>query len=509
MFVVAANYVFKRREPADVPARVGTPTPSAPAPSAVADERPVLANSVAVLPFENMSLDQSNAYFADGVHEEVLNQLAKIKALNVIARASVLRYADGKTPIPEIARELHVQTVMRGSVRYAGDSVRITAQLIDPKTDTNLWEEVYQRKIDDIFAIQADIAMNIANALRAEFTHEEQRAIERPLTSSPEAYALYIEARAVIPAPGAAELRLGLLDRAIALDETFAAAYGLKAGIYATMFVNTSSQNAVRPERRADLDRRVRDNAARALALDPLEPSARAALQAANVATWRWSEFEHVEPIHAPATLLLGTPSAYAWAGDTATAVRFNEKFAELDPNNAGSYVDLGISYAFAGDRAASNRALSRALELAPAVPIARVLLALNATASGDVEKALADLRRVEQQYGEGVPTVYLPALAYAYSRIGRHDDARRLFGQIEAAAKEGDVGDGTWAVGYLAIGDEERALQYLERVAVEAKNHEPDAGQIAVMNLKMNVLADPRLESGRFKAALDRIHGY
>ena len=192
---------------------------------------------MAVLPFANLSPNADDAYFAQGIHEEVLNQLAKLDALSVIARTSVLRYADGKTSLPDIARELNVQTVMEGSVRYAGDNVRITAQLIDPKTGTQLWSEAYQRKFEDIFTIQADIAMNIANALRAEFSLEEQREIERPLTTSPEAYALYLQTRTldvgVRRIAGAARPR-------IELDPSFAAAYGRRAVVYSSMLANTS-----------------------------------------------------------------------------------------------------------------------------------------------------------------------------------------------------------------------------------------------------------------------------
>jgi TolB-like protein len=278
LFVVADRFVIRDR------AATGTAPAQASvqAPSPLSEQRAVLPNSVAVLPFANMSPNPADAYFAQGVHEEVLNQLAKLKAVNVIARTSVLRYADTQTSIPDIARELNVQTVMEGSVRYAGDSVRITAQLIDPKTGAHLWSEAYQRKIDDVFAIQADIAMNIANALRAEFSIEEQHAIEQRPTSSAEAYALYLKARV----PGAeSEQRLALVDRALDLDPRFAAAYGLKASVLAARFVNTAVQNAAPPEQRDDLDQRVRDNAARALAIDPRDSAALNALRQINIVT--------------------------------------------------------------------------------------------------------------------------------------------------------------------------------------------------------------------------------
>lgn len=127
----------------------------------------VLPNSVAVLPFENLSPAPENAYFAAGIHEEILNQLVKLRNLSVISRTSVVRHTDSDLSIPEIANELNVETVMEGSVRYAGERVRISAQLIDADTDEHLWSDVYGRDFSDVFAIQADIAMNIANALQA------------------------------------------------------------------------------------------------------------------------------------------------------------------------------------------------------------------------------------------------------------------------------------------------------------------------------------------------------
>ena len=113
-----------------------------------------------MLPFENLSDDPENAYFAAGIHEEVLNQLVKLSDLNVIARTSMMQYAAGDKSIPQVAEELNVETVMEGSVRYADGRVLVTAQLIDPVTNAHLWSESYNREFADVFAIQADIATN-------------------------------------------------------------------------------------------------------------------------------------------------------------------------------------------------------------------------------------------------------------------------------------------------------------------------------------------------------------
>ena len=315
--LIADNWLLPAREalPAAVqaaPVSSRTRSDGRTGASAAAAPRTRLANSVAVLPFENMSPNADNAYFAAGIHEEVLNYLAKVSALNVIARTSMLRYADTPLTMREIADELNVETIMEGSVRYAGDEVRITAQLIDPATGAHLWSEAYQRKIDDIFAIQADIAMNIANAIGAEFSLAEQNALETPPTSSPAAYALYLQANDTVRATllGSTEAALALLDRALALDPEFADAYAAKAAQYSSMFVNTVQATAVAAEGRADLERRVRENAERALALDPESAVARLALRAINGVSWRWANYaETLDPAEERA---LGTASLWA-----------------------------------------------------------------------------------------------------------------------------------------------------------------------------------------------------
>jgi TolB-like protein/Flp pilus assembly protein TadD/predicted Ser/Thr protein kinase len=507
--MAAAGLVFRGRPAA--PVAVGSSPASASGAATVGQstaERAVLPHSVAVLPFENMSPNPNDAYFAQGVHEEVLNQLGKISAMNVIARTSVLRYADGKTPIPDIARELNVQTVMEGSVRYAGDSVRITAQLIDAKSGAHLWSEAYSRKIDDIFAIQSDIAMNIANAVRAEFSLEEQKAIEKPLTTSPEAYALYLQALSSEVEGGAtANARIqALLDRAIALDPNFAAALGMKAEAYSARVANTAGNNAARPDERENLEQRVHEYAGRALALDPREPGALGAIAAIEALRWRWSGLilpKAEDMSRSPQGILW----VHAWMGNTERALQVSRRFAEIDPQNPVSTFTLGVVLGYADDRNASKRALQRSLELATS-PLVRVWLAYDEVALGDSETARHELQRVEQMLGSEPPVAFVPELAYAYARIGRNDDAQRLFDRLQTAAKTQDVGAGGLALGYLAIGDDERALAYLEEVAMKAHDHEPDAGFLAVMNLKMNFLADPRVTTGRLAEVLSRIKG-
>ncbi len=155
--------------------------------------------SIAVLPFENMSVEKENAFFADGVHDEILTDLAKVADLKVISRTSVMSYrgASAQRNLPDIARALGVANILEGSVQRAAGRVRVTAQLIDARTDTHLWAEKYDRDLVDVFAIQSDIAQAIVTQLRAKLSPQEKAALKEPSTSSLEAYDLYLRAKEI------------------------------------------------------------------------------------------------------------------------------------------------------------------------------------------------------------------------------------------------------------------------------------------------------------------------
>src|SRR5438105_2807933 len=156
---------------------------------------PILRKSIALLPFENLSEDKANAYFADGIQEEILTRLSRIGDLKVISRTSTQRFKNSLESIPDIAKQLGVATILEGSVRKAADQVRVHVQLIDAENDSHVWAERYDRKLIDIFAVESDIAAKIADALQARLTGAERRAISSQPTTNPEAYQLYLKAR--------------------------------------------------------------------------------------------------------------------------------------------------------------------------------------------------------------------------------------------------------------------------------------------------------------------------
>lgn len=242
--------------------------------------------SIAVLPLANLSPDPNNAYFAAGIHEEILNQLVKVNQLEVKSRNSVLRFANSELSNQEIARQLNVSTVMEGSVRFAENQVSITTQLIRANDDVHLWSETYQREYDDIFAIQSSVAIEVANAMNASLTSSELTDIEKPPTDSTQAYSLYLQAIEIerssdaIRQGEAAARTVPLLERAIELDPSFAQAYAALAS-RKLAFVNGQAD----PARRSALANEALLSANFAIELDPNQ-----ALAYSVLSRYYWSQ---------------------------------------------------------------------------------------------------------------------------------------------------------------------------------------------------------------------------
>jgi len=226
--------------------------------------------SIAVLPFENLSSDAENEYFADGLHDELLTKLAKLHDLKVISRTSVMEYKDKAHNLREIGKALGVATILEGTVRKADNRVRLSMQLIDADTDAHLWAETYERELTDVFQIQTAVADEISQALKLSFSAEERSAVDQQASANTEAYELYLRARRYGDywAQENEDLRKAreLLERAVALDPGFAEAHGRLAVVAAVQY----DRNDHSAERLAQSERAI----ARALELDPQLPSA-------------------------------------------------------------------------------------------------------------------------------------------------------------------------------------------------------------------------------------------
>jgi adenylate cyclase len=352
-------------------------------------------HSVAVLPFANLSPDPENAYFADGIAEEVLNILARIEGLRVASRTSSFSLRGTTMDVPEIAARLGVAHVLEGSVRRQGARVRISAQLIDARSDQQLWSETYDRELEDIFAIQEQIAQAIANALSDTLGMRQVR-VEAP-TKDLEAYELFLRGRQLFASRGPGVVTAStLLQQAVTRDPEFAAAWAMLAAVNLV----TPSYADVDP---AEYRTRAAEAVERALALDPDEPTA----------------------LSAKGRLARD-------AGDQIEAHRLHHRSVQLDPNDANAWLWLGLSQVEVGHFGAARGSIERARALDPLAGIHAGWLGYTIALLGEREAGVELLRRADEM-GWREPARWLRArLAAADRDPAAADRLLRLWIQSE-----------------------------------------------------------------------------
>jgi TolB-like protein/class 3 adenylate cyclase/Tfp pilus assembly protein PilF len=346
----------------------------------------VLAKSVAVLPFENFSDEKENAYFADGIQDEILTDLAKVADLKVISRTSVMQYKNAvKSNLREIAQQLGVAHVLEGSVQRTGNRVRVTAQLIDARTDTHLWADKYDRDLADVFAIQSEIAKRIADQLQAKISPSEKAAIEKPPTTDLAAFDLYERAKALwadVTDPLHADQNLlqaaQLLDQAVARDPQFLVAWCLLSRVHGALYWTGHDRTPVR----LDLA-----NAAVQTALR-LQPEAGEAHRA--LATYYYYGFRDYARARGELTkarrtlpndaeVFLYTGLIDRREGRWENSTRNMERALELDPRNRFTLQQLALTYMTQHRYEDAIRIYDRTLTAFPGDPLTRISQALVA----------------------------------------------------------------------------------------------------------------------------------
>ena len=327
---------------------------------------PVPRKSIAVLPFENLSDDKANAYFADGIQEEILTRLSRIRDLKVISRTSTQRFKNTSEQISEIAKQLGVATILEGSVRKAGDKVRVHVQLIDADNDAHLWAECYDRELIDVFAVESDIAEKIADALQARLTGAERRAIASRPTRNTEAHELYLKGRyhwRNFYAPGYERVR-ECFEQAVALDAFFAPAY-----VGLSLYHSWAAANGIFPPNHWPL---AEEALRKGLELDDTLPEAYNALAAVEIYYKRdWTKAEsafrrgmELDPNFGDIPAHYGLCLSYF--------ARFNEAIAqnarglELDPFFPGNNLHYGTILFFSRDYDRAAAQLAKTLEMFP-----------------------------------------------------------------------------------------------------------------------------------------------
>jgi len=451
--------------------------------------------SVAVLPFLNLSAVPDNEYFADGITEDVIAQLSKIRSLKVISRTSVMMFKKREQSLKEIGAMLSAATLLEGSVRRVGDRVRIVAQLIDAETDQHLWAETYDRQLTDIFAIQSDVALQIATALRAELSPDEQSRIHREPTRDLQAYQLYLQGRHWFVRHTAEGLRQAVdyFKRAVEKDPGFALAHADLSQAY-TELALASGGGLFRPEQAFAL---ARESVSTALALDGALGEAHCMLGLLHyVRDFDWpaaeAEFRRaleLSPNSADSNDLYGRMLAAQGRHDE--AIPFVTRAQELDP--LSHRTDLAAALLRAGRYEEARPAAEHAVALDPGYGRGHATLGWVYIKLGRVEEGLGELRQgAELTLGDAM---FLAQLGEAYALTGRETEARDVLRRLEERSRQEYVTPYYFAYVYTGLGEFDKAIDCLEQCLVDHSG--------GLYGLKASFLFAPLRGHPRFEALL------
>ena len=422
---------------------------------------PVTRESVAVLPFVNMSPDPESEFFADGITEEIINALSQIDQLHVAARTSSFFFKNKRAEIREIAEQLNVRTLLEGSVRRSGNHLRITAQLVNAADGYHLWSERYDREMKHIFELQDEIARSIAGKLKVGLEGVTQGSLIRAGTENLEAYQLYLKGRALLYRRGAGLARaLECFHLALALDPEYALAWADVADAY----VMLAFYGPVRPD---TVQAKAMEAALRAVSLDETVAEAHNALAAAHVLNdceGYKAEREFLRALELNPRLMLARVRYALWS--LSAAGRFEEGISQakqaldLDPLSDYAATILSFTYYVAGRLTQALEMAQRAMELEPESFLARIGLAFVLHSQGRYTETLAIT-----QAGlaiSGRHPMFMAMLAVTYAEWHKPADAKSVHAELLARSVREYVSPFLLAVSASACGDQDEAIEFL-----------------------------------------------
>ena len=455
--------------------------------------------SIAVLPFTNLSPDAENEYFADGITEDVIAQLSKIRALKVISSTSVMPLKKREQSLREIGARLEVAAVLEGSVRRDGDRVRIVAQLIDAETDHHLWAETYDRQLTDIFVIQTDVALQIAAALKTELSPDERTRLRREPTRDLQAYQLYLQARQCSFRYTQEGIRKGIeyFQQAIVKDPGYALAYVGLALVYAELGLGHGA-GALKPRAAYQQARKA---VAKALELDAGLGEAHGMLAFLKFVCdfdWSGAELEFKRAFE----LSPGSADTYDLYGLMLAALeRYDEaidaltRAQQLDPLAHRS--GLAATLLRAGRYDEAVRAASLVIDLDPHYSMGHATLGWAHLKKGRYAKGLGELERaISLAPGN---TLFVAQLAQAYALVGKVEQARDVLGRLQELSRRRYVSPYHMAYVHTGLGESDRAMDALEQA------YEERAG--GVYGIKGSFLFTPLRSHPRFTALLRKMN--
>jgi len=448
--------------------------------------------SIAVLPFDNLSRDPDNAYFAEGIQDEILTRLAKIADLKVISRTSTQHFKSSPDNLPQIAKQLSVTNILEGSVQKAADQVRVNVQLINAASDAHLWGDTYDRKLTDIFTVETEIATKIADTLQAKLSGSEHQAIAARPTENSEAHEFYLKGRYFWNKRTANDLKTAIayFQKAIDKDPNYALAYAGLADSYALLpsFSAASPQESFPPARTA---------ATKAVKLDDTLAEAHTSL--AQVLYSYDLDFDRsIREFRRAIELNPNYATAHHWfgLGPLMRLGRFDEAIAEckraveLDPLSLINNSDLGNTYLRARRYDEAIDQQRKTLEMDPSFFYAHYHLGRALEAKGALDAAIEEYRKARALNDD--PQV-LGLLAHAYASSGKKTEAFKILDQLKEVSTQRYVPAYSFAIVYLGLGDKEEALRWLEKSYQDRAG--ADIGSIKVDRFLDPLRGDPRFE--------------
>jgi len=456
--------------------------------------------SIAVLPFENLSRDPDNAYFAEGVQDEILTRLAKVADLKVISRTSTQRFKSAPSDLRDIAKQLGVTNILEGSVQKANDQVRVNVQLINALTDAHLWADTYDRKLTDIFAVESDIAKTVAETLQAKLTGSEKSLITKTPTVNPEAYELYLKGRFFWNKRTGADLlkSIDYFKQAVEKDQKYALAYAGLADAYVLLPpYGAASPSESFPQAEAA--------ARKALELDDTLAEAHTSLGQVLLFydldfAGSTREFERalaLDPNYATAHHWYGGGPLLA-LGQFDRAITEGKRAVELDPLSLINNADLGWLYFNARRYNEAEAQARKTLEMDSRFYLAHYYLGEVLQFKGQLTEAIAEYKKAAELDDD--PFV-LGLLAQAYAKLGQRDEALKMLGQLQELATRRYVTSYSFALVHIALGEKDKAIDWLERAYRDRAG--PDIALI-----KVDPFLDPLRGHPRFEALVQKIFG-
>ena len=425
----------------------------------------ISAKSIAVLPFDNLSRDPDNAYFAEGVQDEILTRLAKVADLKVISRTSTQRFKSAPADLREIAKQLGVTHILEGSVQKAGDSVRVNVQVINALTDVHLWADTYDRKLTDIFAIESEIAKNVTENLKARLNDRAEEVLAARPTENPEAHELYLKGRYFWNRRSTASLRKAgdYFQKAIDLDPKYALAYAGLADVHSLVpvYAGTAPQDdvpkALAAARKAvDLDDRLAES--HTSLGNALVSSVQ--LKAAEAEFRRALE---LNPNYATAHQWLA--ECLFGQGRFSESLAENERAHELDPLSLIINASYASSLAGAGRYEEAVQQARKTLDLDPELVPGHEILGQIYEDEGKLNEAIIEYSKANEL---GPTPSNFAMLAHAYAKTGRMGETRKILDKLTDLSAQQYVGAYPLAIVHLALGEKDEALRLLEQSFVE-----------------------------------------